>query len=167
MRDVPVPTKLWTNAMSSTLNVFRGLVTDNITEASVTDSEYETAYTATLDNKSDTSVETYAKRRHCQKKERKKKDKNKGKKRLSSCERRRDTNMDNEVYTCPSCKKFERRKAHPHIPHNKCMRNKTYKGYHFKSIYDKPDVNVKPPHKFLSKLDGYKDKDARSDKKSE
>ena len=66
---------------------------------------------------------------------------------------------------CPSCKKFERRKAHPHIPHDKCMWNKKYKGYCFKLICDKLEVNFKPCHKFSSKLGGYKD--AKSDNESE
>ena len=61
--------------------------------------------------------------------------------------------------------KIKHRKAHPHIPHNKCMWNKKYKGYRFKSICNKLEVNFKSRHKFLSKMGGYKD--ARSDDKSE
>ena len=83
---------------------------------------------------------------------------------MSSHGRRRDTGANDEVNDCPSCKKFERSKAHPHIPHDKCMWNKKYKGYRFKLICDKLEVNFKPRHKFLSKLGGYKD--ANSDDES-
>ena len=80
MRDAPAPTKLQANAVSSTVAALHGLVQDNMTEASVVDSKYKTAYVATLDNKSNTSVETYAEHRHFQRKERQKKDKKKEKK---------------------------------------------------------------------------------------
>ena len=165
MRNAPAPTELQANAVSSTLAALCGLVQDDMTNGSVVGSEYETAYAATTDDDSDTSVETHAERRHHQKKERKKKDKKKEKKRLPSRGQRRDTDADNEVNDCPSCKKSKRRKAHPHIPHDKRMWNKKYKGYRFKSICDKLEVNFKPRHMFSSKLGGYKD--AKSDDKSE
>ena len=165
MRDAPAPTELQANAVSSTLAALRGLVQDDMTEGSVVNSAYETAHTATSDNERDTSVKTYAARRHRQKKERKKKEKKKEKKRSSSRGRRRDTDADDEVNDCPHCKKFERRKAHPHVPQDKCMWNKKYKGYCFKSICDELEVNFKPRHKFSSKLGGYKD--AKSDDESE
>ena len=65
---------------------------------------------------------------------------------------------------CSFCKKFERRKAHPHTPHNESMRNNKYKGYRLKSICNKLEVKFKPCHKFLSKMGG--SKDTQSDEES-
>jgi hypothetical protein len=56
--------------------------------------------------------------------------------------------------TCPHSKKFHCIKPHQVEP-DKCMWNKKYKGYHFKSICDKLKVEFKPCHKFASKLGGY------------
>ena len=108
----------------STLAALRGLVQDDMTEASVADSEYETAYTATSGHKINTSVETYTEQRYRQKKEHKKKDNKKEKKRSSSRGQRRNTSANNKVNNCPSCKQFKHRKAHPQIPHVKWMWNK-------------------------------------------
>ena len=119
MRD-----ELQVNAVALTLAALRVLVQYDMTKGIMVDSEYKTTYAVTSDDKSDTSAKTYAKRRHHQKKEHKHKDKKKEKKRPSSRGRRRDTDSNNEVNDCPSCKKFERRKTHPHIPHDKCMWNK-------------------------------------------
>ena len=80
---------------------------------------------------------------------------------MSSCGQLRDTNTNNEVNDCPFCKHIEHRKAHTHIPQNKCMWNKKYKGCRFKSICNKLEVNFKPRHKFSSKMGRYKD--GRSD----
>jgi hypothetical protein len=56
--------------------------------------------------------------------------------------------------TCPHCKKFHRKKPHQVKP-DKCMWNKKYKGYFFKSICNKLEVAFKPCHKFLTELGGY------------
>ena len=131
-------------------------------------SEYETAYAGTTDDASDTSIETYTERRHRQKKEKKKKEKKKKEKKKRSSlrgRRRSDTDADDEENDCPHCKKFERRKPHPHIPHDKCMWNKKYKGYRFKLICNELKVDFKPQHKFSSKMGGYKD--TKSDEESE
>ena len=132
-------------------------------------------YASTSDNNSDTSIETYVKRRHRQKKEKKKKvkkkkekkkEKKEKEKRLSSCgRRRRNTDAEKKENNCPHCKKFECRKPHPHVTPDKCMWNQKYKGYRFKSICGKLEVDSKPCHKFLRKMEGYKD--VKSDEESE
>ena len=78
---------------------------------------------------------------------------------------RRDTDTEEDVNDCPHCKKFKRRKPHTHITHDKCMWNKKYKGYRFKSICNELEVNFKPRHKFSSKMGGYKE--VKSDDESE
>ncbi len=60
--------------------------------------------------------------------------------------------------TCPHCKKFQCRKPH-RIDLDKCMWNKKYKGYHFKSICNKLELAFKPRHKFTAELGGYVDKE--------
>jgi hypothetical protein len=66
--------------------------------------------------------------------------------------------------TCPHCKKFQCRKPHCINP-DKCMWNKKYKGYHFKSICDKLEVAFKPRHKFTAELGGYADKEDSESKR--
>ena len=60
--------------------------------------------------------------------------------------------------TCPHCKKYHRKKPHRVKP-DKCMWNKKYKGYRFKSICDELEVDFKPRIKFLADLGGYAEKD--------
>ena len=59
--------------------------------------------------------------------------------------------------TCPHCKKYHRKKPHRVEP-DKCMWNKKYKGYRFKSICNELEVDFKPRIKFLSDLGGYAEK---------
>ncbi len=61
--------------------------------------------------------------------------------------------------TCPNCKKFHRTKPH-HISKDKCMWNKKYKGYRFKSICNELEVAFKPCHKFTANLGGYAERDS-------
>jgi hypothetical protein len=64
-----------------------------------------------------------------------------------------------EKNTCPHCKKFHRTKPH-HVSEDKCMWNKKYKGYQFKSICNKLEVAFKPCHKFTADLGGYAKQDS-------
>jgi hypothetical protein len=64
-----------------------------------------------------------------------------------------------EKNTCPHCKKFHCIKPH-RVVEDKCMWNKKYKGYQFKSICDKLEVAFKPHHKFAADLGGYAERDS-------
>jgi hypothetical protein len=64
-----------------------------------------------------------------------------------------------EKNDCPHCKKFHRTKPH-RVSKDKCMWNKKYKGYQFKSIYNKLEVAFKPHHKFTVDLGGYAEWDS-------
>jgi hypothetical protein len=64
-----------------------------------------------------------------------------------------------EKNTCPHCKKFHRIKPHC-VAKDKCMWNKKYKGYRFKSICDELEVVFKPRHKFAAVLGGYAERDS-------
>ncbi len=76
-------------------------------------------------------------------------------------QQKKDKDNKPKKNTCPHCKKFHRKKPHGVEP-DKCMWNKKYKGYRFKSICDKLEVAFKPCHKFLTKLGGYTSKGNKS-----
>jgi hypothetical protein len=61
--------------------------------------------------------------------------------------------------TCPHYKKFHCTKPH-HVSEDKCMWNKKYNGYRFKSICDELEVAFKPCHKFTADLGGYAKQDS-------
>jgi hypothetical protein len=66
----------------------------------------------------------------------------------------KDKNDKPKKKMCPHCKKFHRKKPHQVEP-DKCMWNKKYKGYRFKTICNELEVAFKPCHKFLTKLGRY------------
>jgi hypothetical protein len=92
-----------------------------------TDTDYsESAHAAT--SNSELYKETCKPRRH---------ERHKSKSRHSGREKDKKGAMkQQEKNTCPHCKKFHRIKPH-HVAKDKCMWNKMYKGYQFKSICDK------------------------------
>jgi hypothetical protein len=55
---------------------------------------------------------------------------------------------------CPYCKKIQCRKPYP-VDLEKCMWNKKYKGYQFKSICNKLEVAFKPRHLFTAEMGRY------------
>jgi hypothetical protein len=114
------------------------------------DSDYsESAFGVSTD--SDSSKDTRrakAKSERDKKKKRDKKDKKKTKKKDEEWKKN----------DCPHCKKFHRKKPHKVEP-EKCMWNKKYKGYRFKSICDELEVEFKPRHTFSAELGGYEDSD--------
>jgi hypothetical protein len=84
------------------------------------------------------------------------KDKKKDKKKDKRKSKKKDEEW--EKNDCPHCKKFHRKKPHKVEP-EKCMWNKKYKGYRFKSICDELEVEFKPRHTFSAELGGYEDSD--------
>jgi hypothetical protein len=58
----------------------------------------------------------------------------------------------------PPLQEIPCRKPH-HVNLDKCMWNKKYKGYHFKSICNKLEVAFKPRHMFTVELGRYTDKE--------
>ncbi len=76
--------------------------------------------------------------------------------------KKKDKDDEPKKNMCPHCKKFHCKKPHQVEP-DKCMWNKKYKGYRFKSICDELKVAFKPRHKFAAKLGGYASKDNESE----
>jgi hypothetical protein len=58
---------------------------------------------------------------------------------------------------CPHCKKLHHKKPHQ-VEQDRCMWNKKYKGYHFKSISDELEVVFKPCHKVSAEIGRYASK---------
>jgi len=67
--------------------------------------------------------------------------------------------MSSKKNTCLHCKKYHRKKPYRVELVDKCMWNKKYKGYHFKSICNELEVDFKPRIKFSADLGGYAEKD--------
>jgi hypothetical protein len=67
---------------------------------------------------------------------------------------KKDKDNNPKKSTCHHCKKLHHKKPQQVEP-DKCMWNKKYKGYHFKSISEELKVAFKPCHKFSAKLGRY------------
>jgi hypothetical protein len=72
-----------------------------------------------------------------------------------------DKDIEPKKNTCPHCKKLHCKKPHQ-VEADKCIWNKKYKGYRFKSICNKLEVAFEPRHKFSTKLGGYANKGNKS-----
>jgi hypothetical protein len=70
---------------------------------------------------------------------------------LREKEKEKDKDYEPKTNTCSHCEKYHRKKPHRVEP-DKCMWNKKYKGYRFKSIWDEFEVH-------LADLGGYAEKD--------
>jgi hypothetical protein len=84
----------------------------------------------------------------------------KAKKSKSRGKKKKEKAKDDEPKknTCPHCKKYHRKKSH-RIKPDKCMWNRKYKGYRFKSICYELKVDFKPLIKFTADLGGYAEKE--------
>jgi hypothetical protein len=74
---------------------------------------------------------------------------------------KKDKDNQQKKNMCPHCKKFHCKEPHQVKP-DKCMWNKKYKGYCFKSICGELEVAFKPPHKLLTELGRYASKGNKS-----
>ena len=115
------------------------------------DSDYsESAFGVGTDSNS--SKETRRSKSRSGRDKKKKKDKKKDKKKSTKKDKEWEKN------DCPHCEKFHRKKPHK-VEQDKCMWNKKYKGYRFKSICDELEVEFKPRHQIDADLGGYSDSD--------
>ncbi len=111
-------------------------------------------YTETADGASSDSGSSEERRKYCEREHKKtKKPKSCGKKKKA-----KDKDDEPKKNTCPHCKKYHCRKSY-RIKPDKCMWNKKYKGYRFKSICDELKVEFKPRIKFTADLGGYAEKE--------
>jgi hypothetical protein len=143
LKDAPAPGPGTAHSVADSVSYLQAMMDADM------DMDYsESAYAATTN--SDFSKETRKPRgRDCKSKSYhggRKKDKKGAKK-------------QHEKNTCPHCKKFHRTKPH-RVSEDKCMWNKKYKGYQFKSICNKLEVAFKPCNKFTADLGGYAERDS-------
>ncbi len=111
-----------------------------------TASEYtESPYGASSDSGSSEEERKSCKREH------------KKSKMSKSCKKKKkekDNDKEPKKNTCPHCKKYHCKKSH-RIKPDKCMWNKKYKRYRFKSICNELKVAFKPCITFTADLGGY------------
>jgi hypothetical protein len=146
LKDAPAPSTGTVHSVANSVSFLNAMMhTDS-------DSEYtESAYGASSDSGS--SEETRSKARD--------KANKKPKKPKSRDKKKKEKNKHNEEpkkNSCPHCKKYHRKKPHRVDP-DKCMWNKKYKGYRFKSICDELEMDFKPRIKFTADLGGYAEPD--------
>ena len=145
LKDAPAPNTGTAHSVANSVSFLNAMMHSD------SDSEYtKSAYSAS--NASSSSEETRKSHDRANKKTKKPKSHDKKKKEKDKA------NEEPKKNTCPHCKKYHRKKPHRVEP-DKCMWNKKYKGYHFKSICDELEVDFKPRIKFTADLGGYAEKD--------
>ncbi len=144
LKDAPAPNAGTAHSVADSVSFQNTMMNGN------TNSEYtKSAYGASSDSGSSEEQRKYREREH------------KKTKKPKSCRKKKKTkDKDDEPKknTCPHCKKYHHRKSHCVEP-DKCMWNKKYKGYRFKLIWDKLEVEFKPCIKFTANLGGYAEKE--------
>jgi hypothetical protein len=143
LKDAPAPGTGTAHSVADSVSHLQAMMDAD------TDADYsESAYAAT--SYSDSSKETRKPRgRDC-----------KSKSRHGGCKKdKKGAKNQHEKNTCPHCKQFHCTKPH-HVSKDKCMWNKKYKRYQFKSICNKLEVAFKPCHKFTADLGGYAERDS-------
>jgi hypothetical protein len=144
LRDAPAPNAGTAHSVANLLSFLNSMMPN-----SDTNSEYtESAYGASSDSGS--SEEQRKSRERKNKKPKKAKMREKKKK-------EKDKDDEPKKNTCPHCKNYHRKKPH-RIEPDKCMWNKKYKGYRFKSICDELEVDFKPRIKKSAELGGHAEK---------
>jgi hypothetical protein len=147
LKDAPTPSTGTAHSMADSVSFLHKMMDGGDTDSEYTKSTYGTT--------SESSSEEERKPRG-RKRNRDKRSKSRGKN--DKKKKKKDNNDLSTKNNCPHCKKFHRKKPHRVKP-EKCMWNKKYKGYRFKSICDELEVVFKPRHKFTAELGGYANKE--------
>jgi hypothetical protein len=144
LKDVPAPGTGTVHSVANSVSYLSAMMdADTYTNYS------ESAYAATSDRKSFKEMrKPRGRERH------------KSKSRHGRCEKdKKGAKKQREKNTCPHYIKFHCIKPH-RVSKDKCMWNKKYKGYQFKSICDELEVAFKPRHNFAADLGGYAERDS-------
>jgi hypothetical protein len=144
LRDAPAPNAGTAHSVANSVSFLNSMMLNSDTDLEYT----ESAYGASSDSGS-----SEEKHKPCEQEHKKTK-------KATTCEKKKNEKAKSnepKKNTCPHCKKYHRKKPHPVEP-EKCMWNKKYKGYRFKSICDELEVDFKPRIKFLADLGGYAEK---------
>jgi hypothetical protein len=144
LKDAPAPGTGTVHLVAESVSYLQAMMSED------TNSAYtESAYGVSSD--SDSSKE------ECKPRARKRKKAQCSKLQGGQGKQKKDKDKKPKKNTCPHCKKFHCKKPHL-VKLDKCMWNKKYKSYRFKSICDELEVVFKPHLKFLTKLGGYASK---------
>jgi hypothetical protein len=141
LRDAPAPNAETAHPVANLVSFLNSMMLN-----SDTDSEYtESAYGASSDSGSSEEKRKPHEQEH------------KKTKKATTRENKKAKSNEPKKNTCPHCKKYHHKKPH-RIEPDKCMWNKKYKGYHFKSICNELEVDFKPRIKVSMDLGGYVEK---------
>jgi hypothetical protein len=146
LKDAPIPSAGTAYSVANLVSFLHSMMDGGDTNSEYTESTYGATATSEL------SKEECKPRRRDHNKDKQSKSRSKQDKK-----KKKDNNNVPSKNTCPHCKKFQCRKPYCINP-DKCMWNKKYKVYRFKSICNKLEVAFKPHHKFTEELDRYTDK---------
>jgi hypothetical protein len=145
LKDAPAPNATTGCSVANSISFLNTMMNNDTTASKYTKSTYG----ASSDSG---SLKEQCKSRKC---------KHKKTKMSKSCKKKKkekDKDKEPKKNTCPHCKKYHRKKSHCIKP-DKCMWNKKYKGYRFKSICDEFEVEFKPRITFMADLGGYAPKE--------
>ena len=150
LKDAPAPNAGTAHSVANSVSFLNSMMMNGDTDSKYT----ESAYSASSDSGSSEDRRKSCNREH-----------KKTKKPKSRGHKKKEKDKDNEPKknTCPHCKKYHHKKSHCVEP-EKCMWNKKYKGYRFKSICYELEVEFKPRIKFTADLGGYAEKDGLGSK---
>ena len=143
LKDNPIPSAGTVHSMVDSVSFLHSMMDKDNSNSEYTKSAYGATSTSKL------LEEERIPRGHDRKED--KQSKSRGKKEKK---KKKDNNDASEKNTCPHCKKLQHKKPHRVNP-DKCMWNKKYKAYCFKSICNKLKVAFKPRHTFTAGLGGY------------
>jgi hypothetical protein len=141
LKDAPAPNATTGCSVANSISFLNTMMNNNATASKYT----ESAYGASSDNGSSEEQRKSCEREH------------KKTKMSKSCEKKKkekDKDKKPKKNTCPHCKKYHRKKSHRVKP-DKCMWNKKYIGYCFKSICNELKVAFKPRIIFTADLGRY------------
>ena len=120
LQDAPAPNAGTAHSVANSVSFLNSMMLNSDTDLKYTNS----AYGVSSDSGSSEEQRKFREREH-----------KKPKKAKASEKKKKEKNKNNEPKKnmCPHCKKYHRKKPH-RIEPDKCMWNKKYKGYRFKSV---------------------------------
>jgi len=145
LRDAPAPNAGTAHSVANLVSFLNSMMLNSDTDSKYT----ESAYGACSDSNSSEEQRKSREREHKKPKKAKAREKKK---------KEKDKDNKPKKNMCLHCKKYHHKKPH-RVELDKCMWNKKYMGYRFKSICDELEIDFKPRIKFLADLGEYAEKD--------
>jgi hypothetical protein len=140
LKDAPSPNATTGCSVANSISFLNTMMNNDTTTSKYTKSAYASSDSGSSEEQRKSCKHEHKKTKMAKSCKKKKKEKDKDK--------------EPKKITCPHCKKYHRKKSHC-VERYKCMWNKKYKGYCFKSICDELEVAFKPRITFMADLGGY------------